>query len=381
MKKASSATAAGKKTNANSSSTTMTTKRKEIDSEAMDNANDSQPVPSLLPKKGRYKDDTATETENKNISNPNLDGKVSHATNSSNGAIYGIQALPQNQAQFTFGALPDITDAPFKATIIICKRSTLQQILNEGYQLLNAMLGLNLSTNILQSMFTDCGGSSSKGVSVASTYVDNESNNITHHKLYFMTVPDTVSRCNHSWSVHSISDAIKIAVGGNNTSTCCRIVFCGTGVASQMGSLTASIARAFSVYTRKTKKVTLSDDTSVLPSPPTLPRIHVSFMDVSDSGIQESIPTNNGDHLLYVCESIQLTARLADMVRCCFYVIFFWNFAYYLVHKLIHIAFNNSKFVVVTLAPRRTNDNGLRRGMSPYNCLTAKCNVQRNCWR
>jgi hypothetical protein len=315
MRKASSASAAGKKTNTNSSSTM---KRKEIVGGDMDEANDAvQPPPptSILPKKGRYKDDTATATQNQNGSIP---AKALNTTSSSNGAIYGIQQVPQNQVQFTFGALPDITDAPFKATIIICKRATLQRFLNEGDQLLNAMLGLNLSSNILQSMFIDCGSSSSKGVSVVSTYVDHEADHVTHHKLYFMTVPDTVSRCNHSWSVHSISDAIKVAVGGSNI-TCCRIIICGTSVASQMGSLTASIARAFSVYTRKTKKTTLSND-SVSPSPPTVPRIHVSFMDVSDSGIQESIPTNDGDHLLHVCESIQLTARLVDMVRYCFYV-------------------------------------------------------------
>ena len=302
MRKASSGTAAGKKTNTNSSSTM---KRKETGGTG--EAIDPTP-PSLLPKKGRYKDDKVAVTQSK------MDAKTSNTTTKSNGPTYVIQELPQKQVQFTFGALPNITDAPFKATIVICKRSTLQQMFNEGDQLINAMLGLSLSANILQSMYTDCGGgSTSKGISVASTYVDHA----TLHKLYFMTVPDTVSRYNHAWSVHSISDAIKAAVGGSQ-STCCRIICCGMGVAQSMGSLTASMARAFSVFTRKTKTTTLSEEEEdVSPSPPVppVPRIHISFMDVSDSGIQESIPTENGDHLRYICESIQLTARLVDMVR------------------------------------------------------------------
>lgn len=308
------AKAPSKTTNSNASSSTM--KRKEIGnnvaaSAAVADAITTTATPaapsSILPKKGRYKDD-----------HDHVDTKsLKESVVSSNGTTsVQQQPVPQNTVHFTFGAVPNVVndDDAFKATIIICKRTTLQQILSEGNQLLNAMLCLNLSTNVLQSMFTDCGSSSSKGASVASTYVDHPALNVTHHKLYFITIPDVVSRCNHSWSVHAISDAIKSTVGGSSCSTNSRIICCGTGVADVMGSLTASIARAFSVFTRKTKK--MSSDDVVSPTP-VVPRIHVSFMDVSDSGIQESIPTNNGDHLLYVCESIHLAARLADMVRVC----------------------------------------------------------------
>lgn len=310
MTKAPAASAAAKTTNSNALSSTM--KRKEIGNSvaaaAVDTTTTTTPAApsSILPKKGRYKEDH-NHVDTKSMKTPAV---------SSNGTTsVQQQPVPQNTVQFTFGAVPDVVndDDPFKATIVICKRTTLQQILSEGNQLLNAMLGLNLSTNILQSMFTDCGSSSSKGVSVASTYVDHPAFDVTHHKLYFITIPDVVSRCNHSWSVHAISDAIKLTVGGSSC-TSSRIICCGTGVAHVMGSLTASIARAFSVFTRKTKK--MSSDDVVSPTP-VVPRIHISFMDVSDSGIQESIPTNNGDHLLYVCESIHLAARLADMVRVC----------------------------------------------------------------
>lgn len=312
MKKAPGA-AAGKKTNANTSSPS-TMKRKETSD--IDSQEQQPPPSSVLPKKGRYKDDSVAAAKS-------LKSTTSITSNgtSSNGTGGRAQPLPQNLVQFTFGELPPMNSDAFKATIVICKRTTLQQILSEGNQIFNAMLGLNLSTHILQSMFTDCGGgssSSSKSIAVASTYVDHEALHISHHKLYFMTVPDTVSRCNHSWSVHAISDAVKSAVGGGGSSTSCRIVCCGTEVAHVMGSLTASIARAFSVYTRKTKKMTVMTE-DVVSASPTVPRIHISFMDVGGSGVHEAIPTNNGDHLLYICESIQLTARLMDMVRV-FYV-------------------------------------------------------------
>ena len=309
MKKTSATNAnAGTKASANATSAT-TMKRKEIDEEDVVIVVDSPPS-SILPKKGRYKDDSTSSCNNhastKSLKSSNETPTYSHP-----------QRLPQNQVQFTFGELPGISDGPFKATIIICKRANLQQILSEGNEIFLAMLGLNVSTNILQSMYIDCGGgsgSSSKPVSVASTYVDHVALNMTHHKLYFITVPDKVSRSNHDWSVHSISDAIKGAVGGSSA-TSCRIICCGTGVAQVMGSLTASMARAFSVFTRKTKKMTENVASSASTATASVPRIHMSFMDLSDSGIHESIPTNNGDHLLYTCESIQLTARLVDMVR------------------------------------------------------------------
>ena len=326
MKKAPGA-AAGKKTNANTSSPS-TMKRKETSD--IDSQEQQPPPSSVLPKKGRYKDDSVAAAKS-------LKSTTSITSNgtSSNGTGGRAQPLPQNLVQFTFGELPPMNSDAFKATIVICKRTTLQQILSEGNQIFNAMLGLNLSTHILQSMFTDCGGggssSSSKSIAVASTYVDHEALHISHHKLYFMTVPDTVSRCNHSWSVHAISDAVKSAVGGGGSSTSCRIVCCGTEVAHVMGSLTASIARAFSVYTRKTKKMTVMTE-DVVSASPTVPRIHISFMDVGGSGVHEAIPTNNGDHLLYICESIQLTARLMDMVRVFYvnktYIMHFFHLVY-----------------------------------------------------
>jgi hypothetical protein len=361
-------TGTSKKINANNTttpSTVSTMKRKEMDEGDDDDDDDdtgipetstttttttastTQPPSSILPKKGRYKDDTnhhntsrdehATQSLKANTCNGTT---ATTTTTSQHTSSYQVTPVPQNQIQFTFGELPDIITSspgsvPFRATVFICKRTTLHQILSEGNELMNSMLGISIDHAILQSMFTDCGGvnGTSKSVAVASTYVDTKKSHDTttmipvHHKLYLMILPEIVSRCNHAWSVHATSDAIKGAVGGSTTTTTsCRIVWCGTHMTSVMGSLTAAVARAFPMYTRKTKSITTTTTTiernSMVPSsslptttPVTRPRIHISFMDVSDSGIHESIPSNNGDYLLYVCESIQLAARLVDMVR------------------------------------------------------------------
>jgi M17 aminopeptidase N-terminal domain 2 len=280
----------------------MRPKRKE------DVAVDEAQPSSTLSKKGRYKKDE--QHDHKLAVKTGTNGHEPSLPPSDELVQKNIKQQ-QNLVEFTFGTLPSIIDHPFKATILILKRTTLQQMLLEGNQLLNTMLGIDLSNNILQSMYTDC--TSGKSISVSSTYIDHEKT--SHHKLFIMALPETVSRSNHPWSVHSISDAIKTAVGGSCSSS--RIVYCGTNVTGYMGALATAIARAFSVYTRKTKKATavsVSDESS-MPPPLSTPRIHISYMTVNDSGIQEAIPNNNGSDLIHACESIQLAARLVDMVR------------------------------------------------------------------
>jgi hypothetical protein len=253
--------------------------------------------------------------------------------------------------QFTFGTLPTITSVItrnststttsstdyYKATILICHRKTLHQmVMNGGNELLNTMLHINISNHTVQSMYTDCGGSSSgsssssSGTSVVSTYIDTDSTSTTKdqhhhhsHKLYIIAIPDSVSRNNHSWSIHSITDGMKQSCNPRKPLHHVRVVFCGPMIDKMIGSLSCAVARAFSIYTRKSLS-----SLSVPSLSSQQQQVHISFMDVSENGIHEYLPSSSSSsgkkddneqqqysNLSSLCSNIQYAAQLVDMVR------------------------------------------------------------------
>jgi hypothetical protein len=249
----------------------------------------------------------------------------------------------QKQVQFSFGSLPLLSLENWsKATILICKRSTVQQLFQEGSELIFEMLGLSVSPKMLQAMKQDVGNSKNLSVSIASTYVDHPHQ---PHRWTVVAVPDVVSRSNHPWSVHAITDAVKSALGSTSSTGNTRVVFCGTDVVERMGSLAAAIARAFNVYSRKSNK-SLSNDSS---SKSAIPTVHISFLIANEHGIHEKEP-ENCDFLQAVCESIQLAARLVDMVRC-------FSIFCFLLYLSSHVFLFIGSCDTIVLATGRVNDN------------------------
>jgi M17 aminopeptidase N-terminal domain 2 len=251
---------------------------------------------------------TATNSKKGRPSSKNSKTDVLAPVLAQNGqGVMGVLSQ-QKLVQFSFGELPALSLQDWsKATILICKRSTVQQIFRDGSELIFEMLGLNLSANILQAMNLDV-GSGKSSVSLSSTYVDHPHQS---HRFTIVAVPDNVSRSNHPWSIHAITDALKSAVGSSSSiAGNTRVVFCGTDVAERMGCLAATVARAFSVYSRKSGKnvATVSSSKSVIPT------VHIAFMIANENGLQEKEPVN-ASSLQAICESIQLAARLVDMVR------------------------------------------------------------------
>lgn len=271
----------------------------------MEGANDPAPAAKTASPKKRKDGETlesgaAASPKKGRASNKN--SKTDGLAQNGQGSVSAF--MHQKLVQFSFGSLPPLSLQDWsKATILISKRSTLQQIFQEGSELIFEMLGLSVPQNILQAINLDI-GTGKHSVSVASTYVDHP---LQSHRWTVVAVPDIVSRSNHPWSLHSITDAVKSAVGNSSGNT--RIVFCGSDVAERMGAFAASIARAFSVYTQKSSKVSESSVKSAIPV------VHISFMVANEHGMQEKEPTDKNS-LLAICESIQLAARLVDMVRC-----------------------------------------------------------------
>ena len=91
----------------------------------------------------------------------------------------------------------------------------------------------------------------------ASTYTQN------HHKLILATIPeaDTLSRNNHPWSTHTITELVAkhLPNSSSTKSTTIRLIVCGNdqddhhpNILDYQGALVAAVAKAFPLYSRKT---------------------------------------------------------------------------------------------------------------------------------
>jgi probable aminopeptidase NPEPL1 len=122
---------------------------------------------------------------------------------------------------------------------------------------------------------------------------------VKSNQLHLAFLPETVSRNNHPWSVHTVTDLVaKAALPGHS-----RIVFCGDDVEKHTGALVSAVAKAFPLYTQKTSTTNNNNkDRS----------IHVGF--ASASGGILAIP--DASNLGAVYAGVQLAARLMDMPPC-----------------------------------------------------------------
>ena len=181
-----------------------------------------------------------------------------------------------------------------KATMVIGKKKVLESLLPN----LSEKLGLEEET--AQAVLEAIDGPSG----AASTFVKKQ-------KVVLGTIPDKVTRNNHPWSVHSITEL----VAGNLPKGLSRVIFAGDGATEYQGALAAAVAKAFPVYSRKTKSKDDDDENGngndKEDSDPTNTRsIQISFWD--DAGIVLDTKEDATIAALAAVEGVQLAARLVD---------------------------------------------------------------------
>ena len=128
-----------------------------------------------------------------------------------------------------------------------------------------------------------------------------------NQKVVFACLPEKVTRNNHPWSVHTITELVaennNVPAKGQTS----RVIFCGQDALDHQGALTAAVAKAFPVYSRKTStKATDSDSDNKNDR-----FIQIAFWD--DTGSLLTPTPEASAAALAAVEGIQLAARLVDM--------------------------------------------------------------------
>ena len=146
-------------------------------------------------------------------------------------------------------------------TVLVGKKSTLTSLLDDTAAVSKA-LGVEgdikeASLSLITAAFESIGGKSGS----ASTFVPSSggvggSGNI--QKVAFVAVPDTVTRNNHPLSVHSLTDSLgRVTPNKGDVKV---VVATGGDEAVTAGSIGLAIAKAFPLYSRKTKGGKPKDD-------------------------------------------------------------------------------------------------------------------------
>ena len=170
-----------------------------------------------------------------------------------------------------------------QTTLVIGTKSTLQNLVDTT---LSELIG---SQATAQAMLDSLEGSSD----TARTFTP------TQTQVILATIPDptTLSRNNHPWSTHTITEWVGKRLGRSGTS---RVVVCGSTVVEYAGALTAAVAKAFPVYSRKTTTKTNNDRS-----------LELQFCDESGAPVELSEDASRA--ALAAVTGIQLAAQLVDM--------------------------------------------------------------------
>lgn len=208
---------------------------------------------------------------------------------------------------FSFGDLL-APSSDTSVTVLIGRNKDVLQSLN-----LPNVLGLSaLDPETVSTMLESV--SSPSSATTVSTFVKS-------HQLHLCALPDRVSRNNHPWSVHSVTDVLSKTLATSSKTKNGRLIFCGADVAEHTGALASAVAKAFPVYTQKTSSPTA---TTKLPGdgsggePATMRTIHVSFLDAQGASVLRTLTKDETDSkniiqsLQAVCAGVQLAARLVD---------------------------------------------------------------------
>jgi probable aminopeptidase NPEPL1 len=177
--------------------------------------------------------------------------------------------------------------------MVIGKKKILESLLPN----LSDKLGLEEET--AQAVLEAIDGSSGS----ASTFVKKQ-------KVVLGTIPDKVTRNNHPWSVHSITELVA---GNNLPKGLSRVIFVGDGATEYQGALAAAVAKAFPVYSRKTKSKEDGDENGYgndKKDSDTTRSIQIAFWD--DAGSVLTTKEDATRAALAAVEGVQLATRLVD---------------------------------------------------------------------
>ena len=173
-----------------------------------------------------------------------------HASFSSTVSLPGSATeRPATSLIFSSDEVADAGLSP-DTTVLVGKKSTLTSLLDDTAAVSKA-LGVEgdiqeTSLSLITAAFESIGGKSGS----ASTFVPSGgSGNI--QKVAFVAVPDTVTRNNHPLSVHSLTDSLgRVTPNKGDVKV---VVATGGDEAVTAGSIGLAIAKAFPLYSRKTK--------------------------------------------------------------------------------------------------------------------------------
>lgn len=184
-------------------------------------------------------------------------------------------------------------DAPDSATttMVIGKKKVLEEL---G---LSEKLGLGLGKESTEAMLDAINGDSGS----SSTFCKKQ-------KIVIGCIPEKVTRNNHPWSVHSITDMVASNLPKGQTS---RLIFVGNDAVEYQGALSAAVAKAFPVYSHKTTSTSRKEGMDEENDKKNTRSIQIAFWD--DKGNPVATKPDATKTALAAVEGVQLAARLVDM--------------------------------------------------------------------
>jgi probable aminopeptidase NPEPL1 len=171
-------------------------------------------------------------------------------------------------------------------TMVIGKKDALKELFLAG------KLGVALET--AEAVMESIDGPSG----AASTFVGKT-------KVVIGIVPEKVSRNNHPWSVHAITEMVAAHVPKGQTT---RLIMVGDDALTYQGALTCAVAKGFPIYSKKTTSASRKGEDE---SEKNSRRIHLQFW--NSKGKELTCQPDATKAALAAVEGIQLAARLADM--------------------------------------------------------------------
>ena len=183
-----------------------------------------------------------------------------------------------------FGDLPKTDEVD--STVVIAKKAYLKQHQYAWAE----WLGVSVDATTMETMIQDTAASSS-------------TTTLIHGKRFTVAaLPDKVTRNNHEFSVHTVTDLVSSTTAkGQNV----RLVFAGVAN-TNVGPLASAVAKAFSLYSQKTK----ADDDDQKDED-TRRTVNVSFLETNSSTVILAPAALQAASV--VADGVQLAARLVDM--------------------------------------------------------------------
>jgi len=136
---------------------------------------------------------------------------------------------------------------------------------------------------------------------------------VGRHKVVLACIPPKVTRNNHPWSVHTITELVAggLLPAKGQTS---RLVFVGDdGATEYPGALASAVAKAFPVFSRKTSSPKKDDDDDDSGDAATKNDRVIQIAFWKSNGDAVSVDERAARAALAAVDGVQLAARLVDM--------------------------------------------------------------------